>query len=78
MDNFTQMLRRFPMGEASALGGHETPFKVQVNFYIRLFEGLIDVNVVDKWLNLLEGYFWSTIFRSGKDHFCTPQGHSPC
>jgi hypothetical protein len=26
-------------------------------FYIPLFEGLIDVNVVDKWLNLLEGYF---------------------
>jgi hypothetical protein len=26
-------------------------------FYIRLFEGLIDADVVDKWLNLLEGYF---------------------
>jgi hypothetical protein len=28
-----------------------------VNFDISLFEGLIDVDVVDKWLNLLEGYF---------------------
>jgi hypothetical protein len=25
---------------------------------IPLFQGLIDVDVVDKWLNLLEGYFW--------------------
>jgi hypothetical protein len=33
------------------------PFKVQVNFDIPLFEGLIDVDAVDKWLNLLEGYF---------------------
>jgi hypothetical protein len=31
------------------------PFKVQVNFDIPLFEGLIDVNVVNKWMNLLEG-----------------------
>jgi hypothetical protein len=30
----------------------------QVNFDIPLFEGLIDANVVDKWLNLLEG--WDT------------------
>jgi hypothetical protein len=28
-----------------------------VNFDIPLFEGLIDADVVDKWLNLLEGYF---------------------
>jgi hypothetical protein len=44
-------------GEASSSRGHATPFKVQVNFYIPLFEGLIDADVVDKWLNLLEGYF---------------------
>jgi hypothetical protein len=25
--------------------------------YIPLFEGLIDADVVDKWLNMLEGYF---------------------
>jgi hypothetical protein len=45
---------------------HATPFKVHVNFDIPLFEGLIDVDVVDKWLNLLEGYFSSTIFSIGK------------
>jgi hypothetical protein len=34
-----------------------TPFKVQINFDIPIFEGHIDTDVVDKWLNLLEGYF---------------------
>jgi hypothetical protein len=57
MDNFAQILRRLPMGEASSSSGHANPFKVHVNFDIPLFEGLINVNVVDKWLNLLEGYF---------------------
>jgi hypothetical protein len=52
-----QILRRLPTGEASSSSGHATPFKVHVNFDIPLFEGLIDVDVVDKWLNLLEGYF---------------------
>jgi hypothetical protein len=47
MDNFTQILRRFPEGEGSSSGGHATPFKVQVNFDIPLFEGLIYVDVVD-------------------------------
>eukprot|EP00253_Pinus_taeda_P035123 PITA_35123 len=30
---------------------------LQVNFEIPIFEGQIDADVVDKWLNLLEGYF---------------------
>ena len=33
------------------------PFKVQVNFEIPIFKGQIDADTVDKWLNLLEGYF---------------------
>jgi hypothetical protein len=57
MDNFAQILQRLPTGETSSSSGHATPFKVHVNFNIPLFEGLIDANVVDKWLNLLEGYF---------------------
>jgi hypothetical protein len=57
MDNFTQILRRLLMGEASSSSGHATPFKVQVNFDIPLFEELIDAEVVDKWSNLLKGYF---------------------
>jgi hypothetical protein len=28
-----------------------------VNFDIPLFEGLIDAYAIDKWMNLLEGYF---------------------
>ena len=57
MDNFAQILRWLPTGDASSSSDLETPFKVQVNFDISLFEGLIDADVVDKWLNLLEGYF---------------------
>jgi hypothetical protein len=32
--------------------------KVQIKFDIPIFEGQIDKYVVDKWLNLLEGYFF--------------------
>jgi hypothetical protein len=37
--------------------GSTSPFKVQVNFDIPVFEGQIDADALDKWLNLLEGYF---------------------
>jgi hypothetical protein len=37
--------------------GGTSPFKVQVNFDIPIFEGQIDADALDKWLNLLEGYF---------------------
>ena len=57
MEKIVEFLRRLPTGDGSSSSGHATPFKVQVNFYIPLFEGLIDAYVVDKWLNLLEGYF---------------------
>ena len=57
MENFAQILRRLCIGDASSSSSHATPFKLQVNFDIPLFEGLIDVDVVDKWLNILEGYF---------------------
>jgi hypothetical protein len=30
-------------------------FKVKVNFDIPMFEGQIDADALDKWLNLLEG-----------------------
>jgi hypothetical protein len=57
MGNFEHILQRLPTGEASSSSGHTTPFKVHENFDIPLFEGMIDADVVDKWLNLLEGYF---------------------
>jgi hypothetical protein len=60
MDNFTQILQRLPSGGASASNNHSggaTPFKVQVNFDNTIFDGQIDADAVDRWLNLLEGYF---------------------
>jgi hypothetical protein len=47
--------------EASSTRNHfrsATPFKVQVNFDIPLFEGQIDADALEKWLNLLEGYYF--------------------
>ena len=74
MDNFAQILQRLPTGGASTSSSHSggaTPFKVKVNFDIPIFEGKIDADVVDRWLNLLEGYFsvhdfsdWETIIFS--------------
>jgi hypothetical protein len=43
--------------DASSSNGGAAPFKVQINFDIPIFEGQIDADVVEKWLNLLEGYF---------------------
>ena len=48
------------MGKKSSSDNHlrgATPFKVQVNFGIPIMEGHIKENIIDKWLNLLRGYF---------------------
>jgi hypothetical protein len=37
----------------SSSNGGTSPFKVQINFDIPIFEGHIDTNVVYKWLNLI-------------------------
>jgi hypothetical protein len=55
MDSFMQILRWLPTDDASSSSGGAAPFKVQINFNITIFEGQIDIDVVDKWLNLLEG-----------------------
>ena len=50
-----------PKGDTSTsnnYSGSATPFKVHVNFHIPIFEGQLDTYVIDKWLNLLEGYFF--------------------
>jgi hypothetical protein len=57
MYNFAQILQRLPTRDASTSRGGVTPFKVHINFDIPTFEGQIDLDVIDKWLNLLEGYF---------------------
>jgi hypothetical protein len=56
MDNFAQILQRLPTASCKHSGG-ATPFKAQVKFDIPIFDGQIDADVVDRWLNLLEGYF---------------------
>jgi hypothetical protein len=57
MDSFTQILRQLPKGNTSSSNGGAAPFKLQIKFDSPIFEGHIDTDVVDKWLNLLEGYF---------------------
>jgi len=62
MENFVDILQRLSIAAgASSSSGHfggTSPFKVQVNFDIPIFEGQIDADALDKWLNLLEGYFF--------------------
>ena len=59
--------------------GDATPFNIQVNFDIPLFEGQINVDFLDQWLNVLEVYFFVQIFSlQGKDHLCAPQCCPPC
>jgi hypothetical protein len=57
MDSFAQILQQLPTGDTSSSSGGVAPFKVQIRFDIPIFEVQIDADVVDKWLNLLEGYF---------------------
>jgi hypothetical protein len=57
MDNLAQILQQFPTGGASVSNNQSrgaTPFKVQVNFSIPIFDGQIDADVIDRWLNILE------------------------
>ena len=59
MENFSHILQHLPIeiGTSSSNDhfGSTLPFKVQVNFDIPMFEGQIDADALDKWLNLLEG-----------------------
>ena len=60
MENFAQIFQQPFTSNASTSNNHSggtTPFKVQVNFDIPIFEGQIYADVIDRWLNLLEGYF---------------------
>jgi hypothetical protein len=62
LENFSHILQRLSItsGTSSSIDhfGGSSPFKVQVNFDILIFEGQIDADVIDKWLNMLEGYFF--------------------
>jgi hypothetical protein len=62
MKNFSHILQRLLIAkDTSSSSGHfggTSPFKVQVNFDIPIFEGQIDADALEKWLNMLEGYFY--------------------
>jgi hypothetical protein len=66
LGNFSQILQWFPtiedVSSSSSIFGDTAPFKVQVNFDILVFEGHIDVDSLEKWLNFLDGYFFVHIF----------------
>jgi hypothetical protein len=57
MENFPHILQFFSIEiSASSSNNHfggTSPFKVQVNFDIPIFEGQIDMDSLEKWLNLL-------------------------
>jgi hypothetical protein len=61
MENFSHILQCLPIAALTSSSsdhfGGTTPFKVQVSFDIPIFEGQIDTDALDKWLNPLEGYF---------------------
>ena len=60
MENFSHILQCLPIAtDASSSRGHfggTSPFKVQVNFDIPVFEGQIDAEALEKLLTLLKGY----------------------
>ena len=62
MENFFHILQRLPITIGTSSSSDHflstSPFKVQVNFDIPIFEGYIDANDLEKRLNLIEGYFY--------------------
>ena len=68
-DNFAQILQWIPTCGASTSNNHSrgaTPFKVQVNFDIPIFDSQIDADVVDRWLMMVESQ--QKVFRELKHH----------
>jgi hypothetical protein len=61
MENFSHILQHLSItAGASSSSDHfggTSPLKVKVNFYILVFEGQIDADALEKWLNLLDNYF---------------------
>jgi hypothetical protein len=61
LENFSQILQWLPTIASASLSsshfGDVPPFKIQVDFYIFVFEGQVDEDALEKWLNLIEHYF---------------------
>jgi hypothetical protein len=70
MENFSHILQHLSIttdtSSSSDHFGGTSPFKVQVNFDVPIFEGQIDADALEKWVNLLEGYFFVHNFSTGK------------
>ena len=62
MENFARIIQSLLIATGAYSSrdhfGGTSPFKVQVNFDIPIFEGQIYADALEKWLNLLEGYFF--------------------
>jgi hypothetical protein len=71
MEKFSHILQ-FMLIETGASSssfhfGGTSPLKVQFNFDIPIFEGHIDADSLEKWLNILEGYFSVQNFSNGEN-----------
>jgi hypothetical protein len=44
-----------------------TPFKVHINFDIPLFERKLNIKVLVRWLNILDGYFFVHNFSNNEN-----------
>jgi hypothetical protein len=70
MENFSHILQRLLIATCASSSnnhfGSTSPFKVQVNFDIPIFEGQMDAEALEKWLTLLEGFSLFTIFSTEK------------
>jgi hypothetical protein len=70
METFSHILQFLPISKGTYSSrdhfGGTSPFKVHVNFDIPIFEEQIDANALEKWLNLLEGYFFVHNFFDGE------------
>jgi hypothetical protein len=71
MNNFFQILQGFSaVANASTSSSHflgVIQFKVLVSLDIPIFKGQIDVDALDKWVNLLESYFSIYNFSNRED-----------
>jgi hypothetical protein len=71
MQNFFHILQCLPIKtsvySSSGHFGVTSPLKVQINLDITIFEGQIDADALEKWLNMLEGYFFVHNFSDRKN-----------
>ena len=76
IDNFMQILWQVNIATREPSTSNHfkgvIPFKVQVDFYIPLFEGKIDADASEKWLSLLKGYCFVKYFFAGENINFTP------